>query len=242
MNTRNVYQEISLVKTPLLICSSRSADYYYEDKTILFSSKSMRDWEHLSFESPIFNVYHVKSGGSSVRAPVVKTNDKTIKAPFVSPMGEVSAVIPFSYPAKAPPGEKGWTAPQIAFRTSVGLHLKGGVWRAQNAGLSKVGDLVGLQLHFKLQNVERILCSTSQSVAGAGGVATSRGVVLYQPPGMLPGQEWEQDCVVPVAVGKSGENSGTRIYIYAYAPAGTAGTSDKAEITLSKMVLVSHAD
>ena len=240
-NARQVYQHLALVKTPLLICSSWASDAYYKNKAVQVSSKSLRDWEHLNFYSQIFSVYYL---GAALLQPGAGTNNKTPQTPLVSALGEVHSVIPFAYPAVTAKSKKDnpGAAPQVEFRAAIQLHLKGNSWRAKNAGLSKIGDLVGLQLHFKLQNIEWAFCSTTQILSGGEGLSRSRGIVLTRPQGAIPDQEWENDCIVPILVSKSGENSGPRIYIYAHSPEGVAGKQDKAEITLSKMVLVSQVE
>jgi FecR-like protein len=123
------------------------------------------------------------------------------------------------------------------------MHFKGDVWRAKNAGLSQIGPLIGMQVRLRLKNVAKLSCyigTATQSTIPSDGV-----ISFSAPPGLATGATWEQACVIPCTVDKTGENSKYRLYLFIHpeGPRDAAGNlrQDIATVSLSGISLISRS-
>lgn len=246
-NGARAYESASLTLTPLLLTfdpntaggSSRkpvAAQYFLEGRLLTPPLPgNLTDWEFLRFHnfSPTFSYVNGRQAAVDLVGPL-----------SITPEGAVVMTTTYQYvPVSKSSSRKKVAAPPVLGDLRKGIqadiHFKGRAWRSAHVGKSDVGPLLGLQMRLRLKGVGRVTCS----IYGSGSSSSN---ATFDAPSDLPEAGiWERDCVLPVKLDKTGEESRYNLYIYIYpeGPMDAAGNlrSGTAELTVLNCALVSKA-
>jgi|GEM_PF-2808149 len=247
-NSARAYDTLALTRTPLVLTfdpryasgSSRQqvpTQYFYGGRLLAAVPGSLNDWEFLRFHN-FTSANNRYVGGKLVPGDTV--------APLsITPAGAVMMATTYKYEpvSKRVRGKIENTPPVFGTLPKslyADLHFKGRAWRSTHVRQSDVGPLLGLQLRLRLKSVGRVTFGFNTTSS-----SSFSGATLEAPPGLPEAGVWERDCIVPITLNKSGEDSSNNLHINVYpeGPTDAAGKlrSGTVELTILDCALVSKS-
>ncbi|OYW31096.1 MAG: hypothetical protein B7Z47_02100 [Chthoniobacter sp. 12-60-6] len=244
-----VYDTLTLTRTPLLITfDARAASgvggqqvpmqYFHEGRLLAEPPGNLNDWEYLRF----YNFF--SSGYQFVNGQRVAAD--TVSPLSITPEGAVVMATEYRYKtvSKRVKGKTQEAQPvlgDLVKSVRADIHFKGRAWRSMHTGKADVGPLLGLQLRLRVTNVGRVTSAINTSSYGS----SIPNAVFEAPPGLPEGGVWERECVLPVKLDKTGEDSRYTLHLNLYpeGPTDAAGNlrSGTAELTILDCALVSKS-
>ncbi|WP_395739502.1 FecR domain-containing protein [Prosthecobacter sp.] len=243
------YDAFVLTRTPLVLTyvpnppvalrgKPEPAQYFHDGRVLSEPpSENINDWEYLRF-------YNFTSAVRYVNGRQV-ARDK-VSPLSISPDGLVTMTTSYQYVtmSRSVKGRMAQVPPVLGDlykSVHADLHFKGRAWRSAHAGRADVGPLLGLQLRLRLKCVGRVSCGVNTSFSSTYNLPTT-----FDAPADLPeGGSWERDCILPVKLDKTGEDSRYNLHINVYpeGPEDAAGNlrGGTAELTVLDCALVSQS-
>ena len=244
-NSARAYDTLALTRTPLVLTfdvrnASGSntqqvpAQYFYEGRLLAAVPANLNDWEFLRFHNFTTRFQMGKNGRSEP--------EDSVRPMSITPAGAMVMATTYHYePVRKRVRGKIENTPPV-FGTLpkslyADLHFKGRAWRSTHVRQSDVGPLLGLQLRVRLKSVGRVTFGFNTTYS-----STFSGATLEAPLGLPEAGVWERDCIVPITLNKSGEDSSNNLNINVY-PEGPTNAAGKGtvELTILDCALVSKS-